>query len=286
MEQFYLHFFKEKVRNIDKEEIVKYLTEEFDFKLEVDDEVVSLLYKHPTLEYEASFHITKKSMVPDIYKISPNFVDVKFHLEIPLLTPNYFFGSILEIVKRLSYRFDLYSYHELFDDVYEYNYERTITVFKMIKNALYEKYPHKLQNYYIISENRLSALLKYLNEQQTLANYYSDLNIHVPGYLYIKDADNNAYLASNWNEGELTVFPPSINYILFKRKDGLIKVIEAKEFYDVNHKLLDEIPGFLQGTKVISKKGYKKILKTAKKGKWEPVTKVFTKYNFSQLIDL
>ena len=139
---------------------------------------------------------------------------------------------------------------------------------------------------FVINENRLTNILKYLNEQKSLLEYYYELNTKVPGYLFIKDENNLPFLACNWNEGDLTVFPPSINYILFKRKDGLIKVISAKEFFEVNEKYLNDVPGFLQGTKVIPKKGYKRILRQTKKYKWEPISKTFSKYNLNQLIDL
>lgn len=87
MAEFHVHFFKEKSRKIDLEVLIAFFEEIKGFIVEMDNESVRFLYTHPRLGQKARFVITPKSQVPDIYRLSPKFLDLNFHLEMNLLTP-------------------------------------------------------------------------------------------------------------------------------------------------------------------------------------------------------
>ncbi len=101
MAQFHIHFFSRK-------KVVKLtLIRSFNFfddiegiKTEMDEQSVRFLYTHPRLGHQAKFLITPKSQVPDIYRLSPRYLDLNFHLEMPLLTPNYVADKLFDIVKK------------------------------------------------------------------------------------------------------------------------------------------------------------------------------------------
>lgn len=285
MSQFNLHFFKEKSRTLDMEEVIEFFEQEPGFDVEMDEKSVRFLYTHPTLGFPCGFYITPKSMVPNIQRVSPKYLEVNFHLQLPILSPNYFAKSIIGLVKKICDRFNLFVFSEMFSDVLEFNAERILRVFQMIKKAYLEKYPENETKYYFFREEKLSGILKYMDENSALQKYYDDLDVVVPKYYFIKDEENNPYLAIEWKEGALTVFPPHLDYLLFHQTDGMLKVIDYAEFSKKNSKLLLDVPGFLQGTKVVSKKYGKKLSKSARKGKWSPVAKSFAKYHLHALLD-
>ncbi len=51
MEYFKVHFFKEKVRTINVEELIAYFENLEDFTIEMDEDSVRFNYKHPRLGY-------------------------------------------------------------------------------------------------------------------------------------------------------------------------------------------------------------------------------------------
>ncbi|MBU1140900.1 MAG: hypothetical protein KKG64_00090, partial [Firmicutes bacterium] len=117
MAQFNIHFFKEKSRKIDLELLIAFFEEIEGIKVEMDEKSVRFNYLHPRLPFEARFLITPKSQVPDIYRLSPKFLDLNFHLEMPILTPDYVAKHLFDLVKKVSERFDFHIYNEMFEDV-------------------------------------------------------------------------------------------------------------------------------------------------------------------------
>lgn len=285
MSHFLLHFFKEKSRTLDKEEVVYFFSENDAFEIDFTDKLATFKYTHPKLGYEANFYMTPKSVFPNIQRISPQYLEVNFHLEFPIFSPTYFVKDVLQIVKKICEKFDLFVLSEMFQDVQNFNLERILKVFNMVKKAYNEKYPEKAEDYFFVREEKLSSILRYIDEQDSLIHYYEDLNTVVPKYLFVKDEDNKPYFACEWKEGELSVLPPYIDYIFFKDQKNMVKIVDYDEYLKRNQKILLDVPGFLQGTKVITKKFYKKLVKSVKKGKFTPVTKKFAKYHLHELMD-
>ena len=149
MAQFNIHFFKERNRNIDLEVLIQFFEGIEGFKVEMDNQSVRFLYTHPKLGHQAKFLITPKSQVPDIYRLSPKFLDLNFHLEMPLLMPNYIANQLFDLVKKICQRFDFHIYNEMFEDVLSYKQEVVMKVFKMLKQAYIDKNPVIMGNYQI-----------------------------------------------------------------------------------------------------------------------------------------
>ncbi|VEU82382.1 hypothetical protein [Acholeplasma hippikon] len=285
MSQFYLHFFKEKSRTIDMEQVIEHFESEEGFEVEMDDKAVRFLYSHPRLGYVCAFYITRKSQVPNIQRVSPKYLEVNFHLELPILSPNYFVKHVIQLVKKVCDKFDLFVLSEMFNDVLEFNADRIFRVYQMVKKAYLEKYPEEQDKYYFFREEKLNSVLRYMDEMVSLQAYYDDLDTIVPKYHFIKDEEDNPYLAVEWKENSLTVFPPYVDYLLYRQADDMVKVIDYNEFLKKTEKLLLDVPGFLQGTKVVSKKANKKLNKIARKGKFTPVAKSFSRYHLHQVLD-
>lgn len=156
----------------------------------------------------------------------------------------------------------------------------------MVKRAYIEKYPNEANNYVFIKDEKLSGILRYIDEKDALQSYYDDLDTLLPKYYFIKDEQEQSYIATEWKEHDTIVFPPFLDYVLFHQTDGVIKVISYGEFVEKFNKQLLDVPGFLQDTKVIPKKHSKSINKKTKKMKWTPITKSFTKQSLNIFMDL
>lgn len=285
MAQFHIHFFKEKSRKIDLEVLIAFFEDIEGFKVEMDNQSVRFLYMHPRLGHEAKFIITPKSQVPDIYRLSPKFLDLNFHLEMPLLTPNYVSQHLFELVKKICQRFDFHIYNEMFEDVLAFKMDVLSKVFQMLKQAYIDKNPVMMNNYFVLKTDKLNAIYRYLDDYYELQKYYQDLNTYVPSYHFLKTEQKKLIIGIEFKEHTLTVFPPHLDYVFYRVHDE-IKVYDALEVLEVLDKFLQDVPGFIKGTKVIPKKFLKKAHKAIKKYAFEKVTHTFEKDDIKHLIDI
>jgi len=285
MAQFNIHFFKERNRNIDLEVIIQYFENIDGFKVEMDNQSVRFLYTHPRLGHQAKFLITPKSQVPDIYRLNPKFLDLNFHLEMPLLTPNYVAQILFDFVKKICQRFDFHIYNEMFEDVLAYKQDVVTKVYQMLRDAYVEKNPVIMSNYFKMKPDKLDAIYRYVDEFYDLQKYYQDLDTYVPQYHFLKTEKNQLIVGIEFKEHTLTVFPPHLDYV-FYRVHQEIKVYPSTEVIEVIEKFLQDVPGFIKGTKVIPKKFGKKAHKAIKKHTFDKVSHTFEKADFKYLIDI
>lgn len=273
MAVFHLHFFKEKSRKIDINALINFFETYKEVEIKMDEQSASFIYTHPRLGHEATFIITPKSTVPNIYRLNPRFLDLNFRLDIPILSSNYAVEELLGLVKKMVSLFDLYVYSEAFEDVLSFKAETIVKAFGLVKVAYIEKYPESLNNYYRIDSLKLGNILRYLDDLLELQIYYKDLKTYVPRYIFYVTPLNEIISLVEWKEDSLTVFPPELDYVLI-RQNNKYKIIDYNQFQEATEKLLLEVPGFLKGSKVITKKNAKKIFKLAKNKKKVPAVEL------------
>ncbi|MFH0767104.1 MAG: hypothetical protein ABH890_06150 [Bacillota bacterium] len=284
MAQFNIHFFKEKSRKIDLELLIAFFEEIEGIKVEMDEKSVRFNYLHPRLPFEARFLITPKSQVPDIYRLSPKFLDLNFHLEMPILTPDYVAKHLFDLVKKVSERFDFHIYNEMFEDVLPFKMDVLQKVFNMLKEAYISKNPVILSDYHLLPKNKLYAIFRYLDDQVELQNYYKDLETYVPRYHFLTTEKKELVIGIEWREHTLTVFPPYLDY-LFYRMGNEIKIVAYDEALPLFDKLLLDVPGFIKDTRVLPKKTASKVFKLMKKTKFSMTNHTFAKENIKHLLD-
>jgi len=284
MAQFNIHFFKEKSRKIDLEQLIVFFERIEGITVEMDEKSVRFLYLHPRLGYEAQFVITPKSQVPDIYRLSPKFLDLNFHLEMPILTPDYVAKHLFELVKKVADTYDFHIYNELFEDVLPFKIDVVLKVFHMVKEAYISKNPILLSDYHLMSKDKLHSILRYLDDLYDLQKYYKELDTYVPRYHFLTTEKKSLVIGMEWKEHTLTVFPPHIDYI-FYRVGNEIKVISFQEVLPLIEKYLQDVPGFIKGTKVVIKKTAGKVFKIMKKQKFMKIDHTFAKENVKKLLD-
>lgn len=284
MEYFRLHFFKENNRKIDLKATISFFEAIEGFKIESDDKSFSFVYQDPRLQYEARFLIMPKSQVKDIYRLNPKFLDVNFQLELPLLIPNYFAEKMIDIVKKLTERFDYYVYHETFENVLNFRKDLILKVFSLLKERYIELNPKLLNEYVLVETTKLSHILRYLEDNLELQKFYQQSGTYVPHYHFLINKDNQLKLAFEWKYDTLTVLPPNLDYIFLNRGNG-IAIIKFEEFYELAKKYLSDVPGFIKNTKVVEPKCLKKINKILKGKKFSDVLEVFSNIEHTKLLD-
>ncbi|MFA6800506.1 MAG: hypothetical protein WCR19_00200 [Acholeplasmataceae bacterium] len=284
MALFNIHFFKEKSRQIDLEQLITFLENIEGFKVEMDEKSVRFNYTHPRLNYKVLFMITPKSQVPDIYRLNPKFLDLNFHLELPILTPNYIASQVFEIVKKICDRFNFAIYNEMFENVLTFKMDTVFKVFTMLKDAYIEKNPIILNDYYYVATDKLYVIYRYLDDYLELQKYYQELDTYVPKYHFLSTNNKKLALGIEWKENSLTVFPIDLDYI-FYRSDNHISVYSAAKVFELIEKYLSDVPGFIKGTKVITKQVNKKIHKLVKKAKLEDLKDQFKRVELRYMID-
>jgi len=284
MAQFNVHFFKEKSRKIDLDQLIAFFDDIEGITVEMDEKSVRFNYLHPRLHYEARFLITPKSQVPDIYRLNPKYLDLNFHLEMVILTPDYVAKHLFEIVKKVCERFNFHIYNEMFEDVLPFKIDVLNKVFAMLKEAYIVKNPVILSDYHILPKEQLSSLLRYLDDLLELQKYYKELETYVPRYHFLTTEKKELVIGMEWKEHSLTVFPPYLDY-LFYRIGNEIKIVAYDEAYQLIEKFLLDVPGFIRETKVLPKKTSSKVFKIMKKTKFSLINHTFSKENVKHLLD-
>lgn len=284
MSLFNIHFFKEKSRKIDLELLIHFFEEIEGMNVEMDEKSVRFKYTHPRLNYEALFIITPKSCVPDIYRLSPKFLDLNFHLEMPILTPDYVAKHLFELVKKVCDRFDFHIYNEMFEDVLPYKQEVVHKVFGMMKTAYIDKNPVLMSDYFILPKEKTQSIFRYVDDLFELQKYYQELDTYVPKYHVLSTEKKKLVLGIEWKEHTLTVFPPYLDYVFYRHQNE-IKVVSYEELLPLIDKYVQDVPGFIKGTKVMSKKLASKVYKIMKKTKFTKVDHTFTKEHMKKILD-
>ncbi len=284
MALFNIHFFKEKSRKIDLEQLIAFFESIEGIHVEMDEKSVRFNYTHPRLSHDSLFIITPKSQVPDIYRLSPKFLDLNFHLEMSILTPDYLAKHLFEIVKKICDRFDFHIYNEMFEDVLPFKMDLVLKVFDMVKNAYITKNPILLSDYHVLPKEKLSSIFRYLDDLAELQKYYQELETYVPKYHFLVTEKNDLVTGIEWKEHTLTVFPPYLDYV-FYRLPNEIRVISYEELLPLIEKFIMDVPGFIKGTKVIPKKTSGKVFKIMKKQKFIKVSHTFQKETVKKLLD-
>lgn len=285
IDYYHVHFFKIKTREIDIEKIFDFFDTIENISIESFDDFVEINYKVEELGINASFYFTKKSMVQDLTEINPKYLEIKFHLKLPILTNNYSAKIVFDLVRKLCDRFDFYVYNELFTDVMEYNFDTMMHAFNIMKSKYIEAFPKKLGNRIIVSSKQMNDILKYVDEKSDLEKYYRSDEILVPKYFFVKDKLDKLYTCIELKEFEKTVFPPRIDLIYY-HFNNQVKIINYNLIIDKIAKYLSEVPGFIPGTKVLTLKKNKKVHKIIRKTKVNLTNQEFQLVDLSELIDL
>lgn len=285
MSQFSLHFFKKGDRNVDLKLLKAFFETREDFEIkQIDDRTFDFIYTHPRLQYQAVFRKTRSSQVPNLYRIDPAFLDINIRVDISVLSPDYFAHEVFTIAEELADKFGFFAYYEAFDNPKKMEIDFILAVFSAFKRSYFERNPQIRNEYHILDKQISNAILRYIDELPQLQNYYRDLEVFVPKYHILKDAEGELVLAMEWRENTATVFPPHIDYI-FYRSSSEVKVLRAEEVFDEIDEYLEPVPGFIKETSVINRSNIKRATKQMKKMRYPRNRYSFSKESLQSIVD-
>jgi hypothetical protein len=284
MAHFRLHFFKEKTRQIDIDLLLNYFRDRDDFKTEMDETSVRFTYENNTLCIGYQYTITPRSTVPDIYRLSPNYLDVNIHIDIPIVMSDFMYQVFLKDIEKFAKTFKLFLYHPLFEDVMPFRYELLTEVFRMIKTKYIQKHYDEMKDYVFVDQRILYKILKYENDITELKTYYKDIKTFVPKYQLLDNGQNLIY-AIEIQDGLLTVIPPEINTVFIRLKDQSLKAFDYVSVSKKLEPLLSKVPGTIEGTQVLLKKHLAKFYKILKKAKEQHFDQTYISVRSNKLLE-
>lgn len=262
MAEFKVHFFKERSRMIDVDEVINYF-KKHNYTVTMNERYLKFTYEHPTILASFYFMLTPKSTVPDIYRLSPKYLDVNFEFNMPILVSNFMLDLALKAIESFSKYFGLASYHPLFEDVLPFHYETLHEVYKLYKKAYLRQNPSYLESYIFMDKEQLYFMSKYTDDIHSLKEYFKDINVFVPKYQFLLCQDT-LYIGFEWKDDVLTVIPPSCN-VFFYREAETLHMISMNLLSPILDKYFSKVPGTILGTRVLIAKYSKKVTKFIKK---------------------
>jgi hypothetical protein len=284
MQTFRIHFFKEKSRYIDIDLLLNYFRDEPHFETEMDETSVRFIYEHPTIFLGYQYTITPRSTVPDIYRLSPNYLDVNIHIDIPILMNRYVFQQFLIAMERFCKAFKLYPYHPLFEDVMPFKYELLLEVYHMVQSKYIQKHHEEMQSYVLLDEKVAYKMFKYEDDILALKDYYKDVSVFVPKYQLLYNGIQ-LIKAIEITDGIQTVIPPEIDTIFIRLKDQTLIGYDYQKIEKKVVPLLTKVPGTIEGTHVVLKKVTNKFYKIVKKAPIKNFDNTFKSIRSLQILE-
>lgn len=284
MAYFRIHFFKEKSRQIDIDLLLNYFRDLEGFQTEMDEKSVRFSYEHKTMYVGYQYSITPRSTVPDIYRLSPNYLDVNIHVDIPILMSDFMYQQFLKAIDTFTRTFKLFVYHPLFEDVMPFRYELLTEVNHMMKAKYIEKHHDEVKEFVFVDQKILYKMLKYEDDILNLKDYYKDITTYVPKYQLLFNG-KTLIQAIEIQDGMLTVIPPEINTIFIRMKDQTLKAFDYISVTKKLQNLLVKVPGTIEGTNVLLKKNVSKFYKILKKASIKNLDSTYHSIRSSKLLE-
>lgn len=282
---FNIYFFRDSQKTVDLDRLFSFFSKYPEITYELKDNEAVFTYYDKSLENSATFIIKSKLIVPKIFNIKPNFINLNFCLQISEYVPAYKVNIIFDIVKALCQEFELYIYNELFDNAVAFDMNFINEVYQYFKSVCKEKFPENYKNFHYIEANKLNSILNYQKANYELQIEYLNDGVNAPSYMFLLDKFDVVRTAIKWKEGTNTIFPPCVDYIYYESTNFETHVYLYSEVYEVIEKFLLDLPGFQKGTKIVDIKETKKIKKAMKKFKFREVNMDFETIQLTELID-
>lgn len=242
-------------------------------------------YYDERLQNRATFTIKQKLIVPNIFKIKSNYINLNFVMTMGEYVPQYKANIIFNIIKDLCDEFGLFIYNELFENALSFDMNLMHEVYTYFKKVCCEKFPDEYAKYHYVDGNKLSNILNYQKTYKELEVEYFNEEVVVPAYMFLLDRLDGVRTAIKWKEGTKTIFPPDLDYIFYEQSNLETHIYVYSEVYQEIEKFVVDLPGFQRGTKIIDSKEIKKIKKVMKKAKFREINMEFKNIKLEELVD-
>ena len=249
----YIHFFrKSNLEKLDFAKVLEFFENLPNFKIYYTDDEVQIDYRDDDFKFSYRYLITKKSRVSQIYKLSPQFLNINFLLELPVLIPSFLVKEILTITQKVCKLFDLHIYNSAFEDVQPFNLADVVVLFEESRRQMIEEYG--MQDKLPYEKEKLDVICRYQRSIESLRDFYhNEFEVNLVELLVNSDAQEYG-VSFTWNAGKPTVFPPHLDYVYIKEEQNLPFLIRRNDFYGIMNKYLIEIVNFLPDMYILKAK--------------------------------
>lgn len=283
---FKFYFFKENNRNYDVSDLLAFFSAIPNITIDKQKEDRRILYKNSLLNFSADFVISSKSVVSNLQRLNPKYLDVNIRLEMDILLQEYKLEILTNIVEAMCKRFSFFVYNEVFEDVSPYRRTMLLKAFQMVKEAYKKTYEDEISKYYKLDPINLNGIYSYIEQRENFVKLYATEKIIPLEYLfYGQKGMRQAFISVKWNGVSPFVMPPNVDIItIYENKT--VRMIPYKEFESKVSKYLKPVPSNIFGMSVATPKTIKKIHSILLKTKFSVLTADLLEIDFNKILDI
>lgn len=207
-----INFFRSRnLERIDYADVILYFEKDLKCEVIYGEEDVKFIYKDIVFDLEYNFSITKRSRVSNVSFINPEYVNIRFCLDIPEVMPEQASREVIALIDQVCRRFDLGVLYDGIKDVEQFDVMKMMNYFSSTRRAFLEQNPEF--EYYTVPSNILTHVSNYHQVLPYLKDQIKE-DVEVKKYLFLTDGlSKKANLAIEWEVGTPLIFPPHLDYI-------------------------------------------------------------------------
>lgn len=281
--KFRYYFFKEGTRVYDKAELLTYLEAQPFMKLNQEGAIKVAKYHNTIINMDAEFIFNTKSIVPNIHKLDPKYLDLNVYVEFDVLNNTYKVSKIIDIIEVICKRFGFCVYNEYFEDVSLYKRSMLLNAFELVKVGYKKKYEEEFMNYSRLDKDSLTSIYSFLEIKEHIQNIdgYTFLD-----YVFLKENESRrVYVACDLDLKNPFIIPPCVKLIRLHLDDEVM-IISYEELKHKISKFLNLVDARLYDVLMCDEKYFKKVKKIITKAKFDEVKVELKEVPFAQVLDL
>lgn len=223
--KFRYYFFKEGTRVYDKAELLTYLEAQPYMRLLQEGAIKVAKYHNTVINMDADFIFNTKSIVSNIQRLDPKYLDLNIYVEFDVLNNTYKVSKIVDMIEVICKRFDFSVYNEYFEDVSPFKRSLLINAFELVKVGYKKKYEEEFMNYSRLDKESLASIYSFLEIKDQIQNLdgYDFLN-----YVFFKENESRrVYVGVDMDLKKPFVIPPCVK--LVRIDTGTSRIIVSYE---------------------------------------------------------
>lgn len=223
-----ISFFRSRqLERIDYADLILYFTKELNCSVVSTDEEVKITFHDDIFDYDYDFLITKRSRVNNLALLNPEYVNIRFLIDLPIVLPEQTSRQIILVLDKICKKFQFVVFYDGLNDI------QPLNLVALMKHMSEIKETYLLNNvtddlYYLDS----SVITHIANYHQSLSFLKEELGEDVELNKYqmlTNNVNKKVFLAVPWENGKPTVFPPHLDYVIVN-DHGVEQFLSAELF--------------------------------------------------------
>ena len=281
--KFRFYLFKESNRVYDRSELITYLEAQPFMSLVSDGGVKIARYHNTQINMDAQFVLNTKSIVPDIQRLNPKYLDLNIYVEFDVLNNTYKVNKIVDLIENICKRFDFCVYNEYFEDVQPFKRALLIKAFELVKNGYKRKYEEEFLNYSRLDKERLDGVYEFLELKDNFEGL-EEYNILHYCFLRLKES-RNVYVTFDLDLSQPFIMPPHAQLVRICTENG-VSIISYEDLKKKIYKYLKLVDAKLYDVFMVEAKHFKKVKKIILKSKFDTVKVNLKEVEFNSVLDI